>query len=377
MKWSVSSTQEVAYEVSLSADLFAVSNPTLALAIEDKLSKRCLVVIDTNVNAIWGHALRGYLNHHQIAFDTLLLAAGEDAKNFDSVFRVVETMNAFHLNRRRDHVIAIGGGVVLDIVGLATSLFRRGASCIKIPTTLMGIVDAGIGVKTGVNFAQKKNRLGTYAAPASVLLDPSFVASQDRRHLANGVAEIIKMALISNRELFGLLEETASQFAATNFVGTPYTRIICAAVGDMLDQLMPNLWEAELNRLVDYGHTFSPTIELHAQPDLLHGEAVSIDMALSLALAYGRNLIDQREFFRSIKLIHDFGLPLSCGICTLEWLWSALEESTLHRDGMQRIPLTAGIGNGTFVNDVTRAELERALLIHADAIAHLQAVDCL
>src|SRR5262249_55497766 len=156
----------------------------------------------------------------------------------------------------------------------------------------MGLIDAGIGIKTGVNFDRHKNRIGTYFAPRRAYLDTHFLRSLDERHVANGIAEIIKMAIVKDARLFELLEENISSVVEDRFCGKEaYREILVRATTGMLQELAGNLWEHVLERIVDYGHTFSPTLEMAALPELLHGEAVAIDMALSLVLAVQRDLI--------------------------------------------------------------------------------------
>lgn len=369
MKWQIKASQEVAYEVEVSQNIFDASNNSLSNSITTKGSGRCVVFIEREVDRLWGEAMRVYLEEKEIAFDAFSLPMDERAKTLDSVTRIIDILNTFKLNRRRDQVIAIGGGVLTDVVGLATSLFRRGTSCIKVPTTLMGLIDAGIGIKTGVNYDGKKNRIGTYSAPAHVLLDPAFMTTLPKRHIANGVAEIIKIALIGNRTLFELLEGSGREFFGDAPVCGVNLRTMSIAVEDMLAQLEPNLWEHELARSVDFGHTFSPTFELLATPEMLHGEAVAIDMAFSLTLARRRGLLTSEEYTRTTKLIRDFGLPVWCSACTEKSMWHALEEATLHRDGLQRVPFTRGIGNCVFVNDITQREIASALAQHLDEFA--------
>ncbi|CAI2535481.1 3-dehydroquinate synthase [Serratia liquefaciens] len=272
-------------------------------------------------------------------------------------------MNNAGLLRRGEVVVGIGGGVLLDVVGFASSLYRRGIPYIRIPTTLMGQIDAGIGIKTGVNHGGHKNRLGTYFAPSSALIDPQFLKSLNQRHISNGVAEIIKMALIKDKTLFELLEAMASNLTPEAFASdeSSIKEIMARAIADMLAELEPNLWEAELARCVDYGHTFSPSLELKANPALLHGEAVAVDMALSIALANVRRLLTDEETDRALLLIQNSNLPISHPVFNLDLLEKALSDTIKHRDGLQRIPLTNGIGNTTFVNDLTLDELVKSL----------------
>ncbi len=119
--------------------------------------------------------------------------------------------------RRKEPIIAIGGGVCLDVAGLAANLYRRNTPLIKIPTTVMAAVDASIGIKTAVNFHGRKNKMGTYCAPLAVFIDKTFLKTLGDRHLSNGSAEILKMACIKDRELFELLEKHSAELIQTKF----------------------------------------------------------------------------------------------------------------------------------------------------------------
>ena len=167
--------------------------------------------------------------------------------------------------RRREPFLAIGGGVLLDIAGMAASLYRRGVPFVRVPTTLLSIVDASVGVKNGVDYCcavtdeTYKNRVGTFYAPSSCLLDNSFIASQDARNISNGFGEILKLALVRSSDLFELLETHGaalieSLFAPTVSVPSGVSdRIIDLSIQIMVEELGPNLWEYKLERCVDYG----------------------------------------------------------------------------------------------------------------------------
>ena len=133
-----------------------------------------------------------------------------------------------------------------------------------------GLVDAGVGVKTGVNYGMGKNRLGTDAPAIATYVDRAFLRTLDDRHLSNGLAEILKMALIKSVDLFELLETYGQRLIDDNFQGasteldTAATQVIAESIHLMLEELQPNLWESCLERCVDYGHTFSPTLEMEA-----------------------------------------------------------------------------------------------------------------
>jgi 3-dehydroquinate synthase len=310
---------------------------------------------------LYGWEIEGYFRANRVRFRFLPLDATEPEKTLENVLRVVRELDDFGVNRRSDPLIAIGGGVLLDVAGFAASLYRRGLPYIRVPTTLMGVIDAGIGIKTGVNFDAHKNRVGTYFAPQRAYLDTHFLKTLDSRHVANGIAEIIKIAIIKDSRLFELLEENADRVIADRFAGrSAYREILVRATVGMLDELAGNLWESVLERVVDYGHTFSPRLEMSALPELLHGEAVAIDMALSLVIAARRNLIDADELARALALMEAFGLPTYHELCDEELLMEALAETTSHRDGLQRLPLSRGLGGAVFINDLTRAEVQQS-----------------
>ena len=358
--WEVRATQSVRYSVHFYDGLFSHTNTVLLRTGigQTPACQRRLIVIDTRILDLYGWEIEAYFRANRVQYRFLPLNTTEPEKTVENVLRVVRGLNEFGVNRRSDPLIAIGGGVLLDVAGFAASLYRRGLPYVRVPTTLMGLIDAGIGIKTGVNFDAHKNRIGTYFAPQRAYLDTQFLKTLDSRHVANGVAEIIKMAIIKDARLFELLEENVAHAIADRFSGrTVYREILVRATVGMLDELSGNLWENVLERVVDYGHTFSPTLEMAALPELLHGEAVAIDMALSLVLAAQRELITPKELSRSLGLIAAYGLPTQHPQCEEDLLMKALADTTSHRDGLQRVPLSRGIGSAVFVNDLTRAEI--------------------
>ncbi|MGW2540417.1 sedoheptulose 7-phosphate cyclase [Kitasatospora sp. NPDC001574] len=365
--WRVRAVKPVEYEVRVCDDVF---DPASTALVEKSAGatggNRRFVVIDAEVDRLHGDRVRSYFEHHGVDYFMQVVRADETLKEFETASDIVVALDSFGLDRRREPIIVIGGGVLMDIVCLVANLYRRGTPVVRVPTTLIGLVDAGVGVKTGVNFNGHKNRLGTYFAPVLTLLDRSFLATVDRRHIANGMGEILKMALIKDARLFELLEQHGPWLVKQKFQddarpGDPACQVIRRAIHGMLEELQPNLWEAELERIVDYGHTFSPTLEMRALPALLHGEAVSVDMALTTVLAWRRGLVDLEQRDRILDVMRSVGLPSWNDLLDAELLDVALQDTVRHRDGQQRLPLPVGIGDAIFVNDVTREELATAV----------------
>lgn len=275
--------------------------------------------------------------------------------------------------RRREPFLAIGGGVVLDIAGMAACLYRRGVPFVRVPTTLLAIVDASVGVKNGVDYCcdptndTYKNRVGSFYAPSSCLLDTSFIASQNKRNISNGFGEILKLALVRSADLFELLETHGSSLVESRFADSTSIpdgvaqRIIDVSIQIMLEELGPNLWESKLERCVDYGHTFSKLLEMVPGADIMHGEAVNIDGFFCCLLSYLRGFITMDTVNRVFQCMQKLQMPTTSSHFTSELAWQSCKDAVEHRHGAQRIPLITDIGDSVCVSDITSDELDRAL----------------
>ncbi|AUY49050.1 sedoheptulose 7-phosphate cyclase [Streptomyces sp. CB01881] len=359
---TVATALPVRHRVRFVPGVLDPANPALARA--GGPPGRRLVVVEARVRELYGRLLHRYPAAQGVEHETLVLPVHEQVKTMDAVFRVADRMDSSGIYRRGEPVIAIGGGVLADVVGLACSLYRRSTPFVRVPTTLAALVDAGAGAgaTTGVDHGRHGNRLGTYHPAADTLLDPAFLATLDRRHLGNGLAEILQVALIKDGDLFGLLERHGRALLDEGFRGSHRAgaEVLTRAVRGMLQDLQPGLREHRPARLTDYGHSFSPTVELRALPELLHGEAVCVDMALTTVVAQRRGLLDPEQAERILRLMRRLELPVWHPLVEPVTLAEALADTVRHRDGRQRLPLPAGIGSGVFVDDLTDGELAGA-----------------
>jgi 3-dehydroquinate synthase len=350
-RWQVSYQRGVEYEIVKCTDLFNPRNESLLSAGRRRGSRR-FIVVDENIYSLHAVALRAYFAEHEVEARVVSVPAGENNKSVDAYLALLSALDDFPIDRRDEPIIAIGGGVITDLTGFVAGTYRRGVPHIRVPTTLIGYVDASVGIKTGINFRGHKNRVGAFTAPEKVLLDRSFLRTLPRRHLLNGLCEIFKLAVISDLPLFELLEADGLACIETNFQDETGTSILDRAIQRMLDELQLNLFEDDLARKMDFGHTFGYGLETCAGSQCLHGEAVLIDVLVSSTLAQSRGLLRRSELDRIVRLADALDIipslrPLDAGM-----LWESLQERTLHRNGWQRIPLPHGIGNCAFVNDV-------------------------
>ncbi|TAN14016.1 MAG: iron-containing alcohol dehydrogenase [Burkholderiaceae bacterium] len=359
-QWRVAATRRIEYELRKADDVFDPQNDALLAGGRSRGSRR-FVVIDDQVHRLHGARVAAYFQSRGVQARILALPGGEEHKDEAAWRRVLQALDAFPIHRRDEPVIAIGGGVLTDVVGFAASCYRRGLPHIKVPTTLMGYVDAAVGIKTGINFNGHKNRLGSFEPPRRVLLDRRLLATLAPRHLRNGVCEIVKLAVICDAGLFDLLERSGADALASAFQAGASAAILDRAVGGMLRELAPNLYEDDLARAVDFGHTFSYGLEMRHAATLLHGEAVLLDVLASTVIAERRGLLAEADGERVLALVARLGLQPEPRLLEPAHMWQALLDRIEHRNGHQHVPLPTAIGACAFADDVVFPEIEAAV----------------
>ena len=358
-KWRVTFQRFIEYEIVNTPNLFHPENDAL-LSVGKIENARRFVVVDRNVERFYSAEIRNYFEYHRIDTKIITFPSGEENKSIENYLSILGELDSFPIHRRDEPIIAIGGGVLTDVVGFVASSYRRSVPHIKVPTTLMGYVDASLGIKAGINFNDHKNRLGSFEPPLRVLLDKSFLKTLPERHILNGVCEIIKLAVIKDAELFSLLELYGANSVATRFQDDIGGSILDRAITGMLEELQPNLYEQNLARKVDFGHTFSYGLETRHDAHLLHGEAVLLDIAISVLIAKARGVLSEDDTDRIFNLISGLGIVLDADILDPHLLWQSLEERVHHRNRLQRVPMPDGIGNCVFINDIKPDEIQSA-----------------
>jgi 3-dehydroquinate synthase len=332
---------------------------------------RCLAVIDAQIDRLYGRQLQDYFKYYEIDLTVFPITITEPNKSIETFLRIVDAFAEFNLVRK-EPVLVIGGGLISDVAGFACAAYRRSTNYIRIPTTLIGLVDAGVAIKVAVNHGKLKNRLGAYHAPQKVLLDFSFLRTLPTAQVRNGMAELIKIAVVANADVFELLYTYGEDLLNTHFgylEATPEIkqiahRVTYECIKTMLELETPNLHEIDLDRVIAYGHTWSPTLELAPRIPMFHGHGVNIDMALSATIAARRDYISAADRDRILSLMSRIGLALDHPLLEEDLLWRATQSITMTRDGLQRAAMPRPIGTCFFVNDLTREELAAALAEH-------------
>jgi 3-dehydroquinate synthase len=268
------------------------------------LSTRLFVVADRRVAALYGGQVSGILEKAGFSPTLLVVSPGERAKTWPVVQRLARDLLAQGADRRTG-LIALGGGVVGDLTGFLASIFMRGALFVQVPTTLLAMVDASLGGKTAINLPEGKNLLGTFHQPRLVLTDPEFLDTLPPKERLNGLAEILKHGFIRDPDLLTRLEAVRPRLFKDP---EALSDIIHRAAGIKAEVVAADELEADLRRILNFGHTLGHALEAASRFRLPHGQAVAFGMLAALELSVRLAGLPPEAAAYGSRLIKDFGL---------------------------------------------------------------------
>jgi 3-dehydroquinate synthase len=288
-----------------------------------------------------------------VASESIVLPAGESTKSWAQLESLTDRL-LMHGVERGDHVIALGGGVIGDLVGFACSIVKRGCGFVQIPTTLLAQVDSSVGGKTAINTNAGKNLIGAFHQPSLVLIDPDVLDTLPLRQVRAGYAEVVKYGLIDDFAFFEWCEGNAAALLSGNPAAREYA--IAHSVAAKARIVGEDERETSGRRaLLNLGHTFGHALEAEAgfSDKLLHGEAVAAGMALAFAYSARRGLCSGQEAERVAAHLRAAGLPDSVKAAGITASGEALVDHMRHDKKMDAgtLPflLAHGIGR-TFVD---------------------------
>lgn len=277
--------QEQSYDILVQRGILKSAGEHLNLA------RRVLVVTDSGVPAEYARMLAQQCKEPVIC----TVEAGEGSKSLEVFGRLLQTM-LDHGFSRKDCVVAVGGGVVGDLSGFAASAYMRGIDFYNMPTTLLSQIDSSIGGKTAINFAGVKNIVGAFYQPKKVLIDPELLKTLPERQISNGLAEAVKMAMTSDRELFELFENED--------VESHIDEIISRSLNIKKSVVEQDEKETGLRRILNFGHTIGHGIESSGNMnELYHGECVALGLIPMCAEAIRPRVIEVLKKCRLYNLI--------------------------------------------------------------------------
>jgi len=338
-----------------------------------------LVVTNPVVESHYGSQTRASLAAAGFAVSSLVIEAGEDQKNPATVALIHDAAFAAKLERG-SLIVALGGGVVGDMAGFAAATWLRGIAVVQVPTTLLAMVDASIGGKTGVNHPGGKNLIGAFHQPRLVLIDPSVLATLPVQEFRAGMAEVIKYGVIGDSELFAALEAAALKASALKDPTGAGGLASREALGEALLQSLlersaaakarvvaADEREGGLRAILNYGHTLGHCVEtLSGYGTYLHGEAVGLGMLAAGALSRHLGLWSAQDESRQRALIAAAGLPLNWPPLAPEAVLTCLQGDKKVRQGKVRFVLPVAIGQVEIRDDID-PELIRQVLLELTA----------
>jgi 2-epi-5-epi-valiolone synthase len=320
------------------------------------------VIIDRNVKAIFGDRFAALFARFGIEPIWIEAEGNEESKTLEQYGELAGRLLSLHLDRRGQPLILVGGGTITDIGGFLAATLYRGLPAIRIPTTLLGLCDAGIAAKAAVNHAGVKNSLGTIEPVPLALHCLKLCATESERRTSSGLSEIAKVALTEDPVLWDLLVLHGRELRARRMQHPVGRDVLRRSILPMLTELTDNLREPRLRRTMNFGHFVSPTGEMVPGSTLSHGEWVAVDMALSVVLAVQRGGL-AHDLGREILLVLGMrlGLPLwHDSLSDPGTLSAALRATAAHRGGRLQLPMLLGIAKVEFVDDIELSDLERA-----------------
>lgn len=326
------------------------------------LASRAVVVTDANVRRlVWPRIAAALRRRGVVPQPPVVVPSGEHRKNL----RTWSRLHAALLRRgleRSGCVVALGGGVVLDLGGFAAATYMRGVDWIAVPTTLLGMVDAAIGGKVGVDFGGTKNLVGAFHQPCRVIAGTDFLASLPRRQRSNGLAEVVKYAMIADRSLFTALERRPAAWLQPHPHADAALVARCCRIKARV--VCADEREAGTRAVLNFGHTIGHALEGDGRNGLLHGEAVGLGMLVACRLAEDAGLAREPLVERLRSVLWGLALPVvPARVTPLPVLRRRWRRDKKARAGLPRFVLTPRIGAASVGHRITEPRVVQALRV--------------
>lgn len=327
------------------------------------LGRKVLLISNPEIFSYYGLTAIASLETAGFEVYTHLIAAGEPHKTLASVQQIydVALRNYFE---RSSTFIALGGGVIGDLTGFAAATWLRGINFVQVPTSLLAMVDAAIGGKTGVNHPQGKNLIGAFYQPKLVAIDPNVLKTLPMREFRAGIAEVIKYGIIWDADLFNKLEQAKTIDSFAKIDPELLQTILVRSAQVKADVVSKDEKEVGIRAILNYGHTIGHAVEsLTNYQSFVHGEAVAIGMVAAGKIATVMGNWSIEEASRQDELIKKARLPyLIPPQLNKQEIITALQSDKKVKAGKVRFVIPSQIGLATITDKVTTEVIEKAIL---------------
>lgn len=345
------------YDIIIGDSILSEAGTLIAVRLG---KRRCLIVTDSNVGPLYRarlEAVLGAAGHSLLS--AITVPAGEGSKDFATLQSVLNQMLAAGLDRKT-LIIALGGGVVGDLAGVAASLVMRGVDIVQIPTSLLAQVDSSVGGKTGIDTEHGKNTVGTFYQPRLVLADVALLDSLPAREIRSGYAEIVKYGLIKDAPFFEWCKAHGSKLLKGDREAQIYA--VSASCMHKAKIVAADEREAGERALLNLGHTFGHALETVTGYGhlLLHGEAVAIGMVMAFKLSAQMGLCSHTEAYDVRDHLNSLGLPVTPPAFpsyNIDELIGLMKQDKKAEAGKLTLILAKGIGKAFISRDVKDSDL--------------------
>jgi 3-dehydroquinate synthase len=315
-----------------------------------------VVIADSQV-AGCAESVAATLRTADVGVEVLTISAGEHAKSIDTVAQLWDDLGRLRITRS-DAIVSVGGGATTDLVGFVAATWLRGLRVVHVPTTLLAMVDAAVGGKTGINTEAGKNLVGAFHPPAGVVVDLDVLATLPDEQWVNGMAEVVKAGFIADATILDLI--SIDPRGAVTAAGPHSRELIERSIVMKADVVSRDLKEAGPREILNYGHTLGHAIEQVESYQIPHGHAVSIGMVFAAALGAHSGHLDRTTADRHREVLREVGLPTSYRADALPELVEVMRIDKKSRGSMLRFVVLAGIGKPVMLEDPAPALLEAA-----------------
>ena len=322
--------------------------------------KKLFLITDSNVEKLYLGEVLCVLEKSGFETGYFSFNAGEENKNLTTIEAMISSMIKFGMDRK-SCILALGGGVVGDMAGFASSIYMRGIDFVQIPTTLLSQSDSSVGGKTGVDFDGYKNIIGAFHQPKHVYINVSTLKTLPEREIISGLGEVIKHGIIKDKEFFLFLEnnrELIKSLSLDTLINM--TKTNCTIKADIVSK---DEKESSVRAYLNFGHTVGHAIESLSEFKLSHGESVGLGMISASYISYKRGYIDECDFERILNVLESYGFKTKTEISDYDKVISIMMKDKKNSNGKIRFILPTKIGEVNIFDDVLKEEIIESLKV--------------
>jgi 3-dehydroquinate synthase len=346
---------EKGYDILIGSDLLLQTGKWLK---EIGFSNKLVIITNPAVQKLYGNELREGLLAHGFTATFLLVADGEEQKSLDVAGRLYTELTQCYAERTTP-ILALGGGVIGDLAGFVAATYLRGVPLVQIPTTLLAQVDSSIGGKVAVNHGQLKNKIGAFYQPRLVISDTKILKTLPAKEFANGMAEVIKSAVIQDSSFFTFIEANLDKIRQLD--DDALEEVVFRSANIKANVVAQDELDMGLRNILNFGHTIGHAIETVSDFELEHGQAIAIGMMVAARIAQKKGLLASSELTRLKGVIAGAGLPTEMPDLDTERIIQAIRHDKKITSGKVRFVLPKAIGNVFITDEVSLSLVEEVL----------------